>query len=175
MPEKYMESVGVISTVDSKTGIILKTKASNVPLDANLISDKYDLTSEEIKLLEKNGYKKIDGYSLKLYSSILDKIISNFNDVTNVLIPYDGDAKDLVVLYIKDDGTFEKYAVETVTMEGIKYLSFNTNHFSNYIIASNNVVNPNTIDNVGLYFGMMALSLGVIVILAIKSKKIIRR
>ena len=67
MPEKYMESVGIISTVDTKTGIILKTKASNVPLDANLISDKYDLTSEEIKLLEKNGYKKIDSYSLKLY------------------------------------------------------------------------------------------------------------
>jgi len=51
-----------------------------------------------LKLFEKNGYKKIDSYSLKLCSSILDKIISNFNDVTNVLIPYDGDAKDLVVL-----------------------------------------------------------------------------
>ena len=51
-----------------------------------------------LKLFEKNGYKKIDSYSLKLYSSILDKIISNFNDVTNILIPYDGDAKDLVVL-----------------------------------------------------------------------------
>ena len=175
MPEKYMESVGIISTVDTKTGIILKTKASNVPLDANLISDKYDLTSEEIKLLEKNGYKKIDSYSLKLYSSILDKIISNFNDVTNVLIPYDGETKDLVVLYIKDDGTFEKYDAQIVTIEGIKYLSFNTNHFSNYIIASNNVVNPNTLDNIGLYFGIMALSLGVIVILVIKSNKKLKR
>lgn len=57
-----------------------------------------------LKLLEKSGYKKIDSYSLKLYSSILDKIISNFNDVTNILIPYGGDVKDLVVLYIKDDG-----------------------------------------------------------------------
>lgn len=57
-----------------------------------------------LKLLEKSGYKKNDSYSLKLYSSILDKIISNFNDVTNILIPYDGDVKDLVVLYIKDDG-----------------------------------------------------------------------
>lgn len=57
-----------------------------------------------LKLFEKSGYKKIDSYSLKLYSSILDKIISNFNDVTNILIPYDGDVKDLVVLYIKDDG-----------------------------------------------------------------------
>lgn len=57
-----------------------------------------------LKLFEKNSYKKIVSYSLKLYSSILDKIISNFNDVTNILIPYDGDVKDLVVLYIKDDG-----------------------------------------------------------------------
>lgn len=175
MPSEYLNESGVISSLDTKTGIILKTKASNVPLDVNLMTSKYNLTDEEINLLKSKGYKNVDSYSLKLYSSILDKIISNFNDVTNVLIPYDGDAKDLVVLYIKDDGTFEKYAVETVTIEGIKYLSFNTNHFSNYIIASNNVVNPNTIDNVGLYFGMMALSLGVIVILAIKSKKIIKR
>ena len=69
----------------------------------------------------------------------------------------------------------EKYDAQIVTIEGIKYLSFNTNHFSNYIIASNNVVNPNTLDNVGLYFGIMALSLGVIVILVIKSNKIIKR
>ena len=171
MPEKYMESVGVISTVDTKTGIILKTKASNVPLDASLISDKYDLNEEELKLLEKNGYKKIDGYSLKLYSSILDKIISNFNDVTNVLIPYDGSAKDLIVLYIKDDGTFEKYDVEIVTMNGNKYLSFNTKHFSNYIIASNNVVNPNTLDNITNYFILLIVSLGLIVTLCIKSNK----
>lgn len=57
-----------------------------------------------LKLFEKNRNKKIVSYSLKLYSSIFDKIISNFNDVTNILIPYDGDVKDLVVLYIKDDG-----------------------------------------------------------------------
>ena len=151
------------------------TRDINFKIYDYLISDKYDLTSEEIKLLEKNGYKKIDSYSLKLYSSILDKIISNFNDVTNVLIPYDGETKDLVVLYIKDNGTFEKYDAQIVTIEGIKYLSFNTNHFSNYIIASNNVVNPNTLDNIGLYFGIMALSLGVIVILVIKSNKKLKR
>ena len=67
-----------------------------------------------LKLFEKNGYKKIVSYSLKLYSSILDKNISNFNDITNVLIPYDGETKDLVVLYIKDDGTFEKYDAQIV-------------------------------------------------------------
>lgn len=128
-----------------------------------------------LKLFEKNSYKKIVSYSLKLYSSIFDKIISNFNDVTNILIPYDGDVKDLVVLYIKDDGTFEKYDAQIVTIEGIKYISFNTKHFSNYIIASNNVVNPNTLDNIGLYFGIMALSLGVIVILVIKSNKKLKR
>lgn len=62
------------------------------------------MRKRRLKLLEKSGYKKIDSYSLKLYSSILDKIISNFNDVTNILIPYDGDVKDLVVLHIKDNG-----------------------------------------------------------------------
>ena len=72
-------------------------------------------------------------------------------------------------------GIFEKYDAQIVTIEGIKYISFNTNHFSNYIIASNNVVNPNTLDNIGLYFGIMALTLGVIVILVIKSNKKLKR
>lgn len=133
------------------------------------------MRKKRLKLFKKNGYKKIDSYSLKLYSSILDKIISNFNDVTNVLIPYDGDAKDLVVLYIKDDGIFEKYDAHIVTIEGLKYLSFNTKHFSNYIIASKNVINPNTLDNIGLYFEIMALSLRLIVILVIKSNKKLKR
>ena len=70
---------------------------------------------------------------------------------------------------------FWKIWCSNSSIEGIKYISFNTNHFSNYIIASNNVVNPNTLDNIGLYFGIMALSLGVIVILVIKSNKKLKR
>lgn len=171
MPEKYLESTGIISTVDTKTGIILKTKASNVPLDASLISDKYSLTSEELKLIENKGYKNVDSYSLKLYSSILDKIISNFNDVTNVLIPYDGSEEDLVVLYIKDDGTLEKYDVQIQVIDNNKYISFNTHHFSNYIIAKESTINPNTIDNVGIYFGLFIVSAFAITYAIIKFKK----
>lgn len=171
MPEKYLESTGIISTVDTKTGIILKTKASNVPLDASLISDKYSLTSEELKLIENKGYKNVDSYSLKLYSSILDKIISNFNDVTNVLIPYDGSEEGLVVLYIKDDGTLEKYDVQIEVVDNKKYISFNTSHFSNYIIAKESITNPNTIDNVGIYFGLFVVSAFAITYAIIKLKK----
>ena len=171
MPEKYLESTGIISTVDTKTGIILKTKASNVPLDASLISDKYSLTSEELKLIENKGYKNVDSYSLKLYSSILDKIISNFNDVTNVLIPYEGSEEGLVVLYIKDDGTLEKYDVQIEVIDNNKYISFNTSHFSNYIIATESITNPNTIDNVGIYFGLFMVSAFAITYAVIKFKK----
>ena len=171
LPEKYLESTGIISTVDTKTGIILKTKASNVPLDASLISDKYSLTSEELKLIENKGYKNVDSYSLKLYSSILDKIISNFNDVTNVLIPYDGSEEGLVVLYIKDDGTLEKYDVQIEVVDNNKYISFNTSHFSNYIIAKESITNPNTIDNVGIYFGLFVVSAFAITYAIIKLKK----
>ena len=171
LPEKYLESTGIISTVDTKTGIILKTKASNVPLDASLISDKYSLTSEELKLIENKGYKNVDSYSLKLYSSILDKIISNFNDVTNVLIPYDGSEEGLVVLYIKDDGTLEKYDVQIEVVDNKKYISFNTSHFSNYIIAKESITNPNTIDNVGIYFVLFVVSAFAITYAIIKLKK----
>ena len=171
MPEEYSSKFGVISSVDTKTGIILKTKASNVPLDAKLISDNYKLSDEEINILTKKGYKTVDGYSLKLYSDILDKIISNFNDVTEVLIPYDKSSDGLVMLYINDDGSIEKYKVEQTNVDGVKYLSFKTNHFSNYILASDNLSNPNTLDNITVYFTTFTLSILAIGYIITKLRK----
>lgn len=70
---------------------------------------------------------------------------------------------------------FWKIWCSNSSIEGIKYISFNTKYFTNYIIASKNVINPNTLDNIGLYFEIMALSLRLIVILVIKSNKKLKR
>lgn len=171
--EEYNKTKNVISAKiytlkingDSyQIGIILKTKSGNVSLDASLVTDLYILSEEEVNLLKNNGYTNINAYSLKLYSSILDKVISKFNGVTEILIPYSDDYsnKNLKMLYIKNNNDIEVYDVDTVMYEGNKYLSFKTSHFSNYVLATidGETVNPNTGDSIVLY--MIILALGVV-------------
>lgn len=161
MADEHTKNYGVISSTDSTSGIIIKTKSGNVPLDASLTAGMYDLTDDEIKLLNSKGYTSINAYSFKLYSSILDKIISNFNGVTEILIPYNGDYLDrnLKMIYINDNDKLEVYDVNKVTYQGSEYLSFNTSHFSNYILAyGDDISNPNTSDNILVYIIILFIS-----------------
>lgn len=176
MDDEHTKNYGVISSTDSTSGIIIKTKSGNVPFDASLTASKYNLTDDEIKLLNSKGYTTINAYSFKLYSSILDKIISNFNGVTEILIPYNGNYldKNLKMIYISDNDKLEVYDVNKVTYEGREYLSFNTSHFSNYILAyGEDVSNPNTSDNIIVYIIVLLVALigAFIVGITLKKKK----
>lgn len=176
MDDEHTKNYGVISSTDSTSGIIIKTKSGNVPFDASLTTSKYNLTDDEIKLLNSKGYTTINAYSFKLYSSILDKIISNFNGVTEILIPYNGNYldKNLKMIYISDNDKLEVYDVNKVTYEGREYLSFNTSHFSNYILAyGEDISNPNTRDNIVVYIIVLLVALigAFIVGITLKKKK----
>ena len=176
MDDEHTKNYGVISSTDSTSGIIIKTKSGNVPFDASLTTSKYNLTDDEIKLLNNNGYTTINAYTFKLYSSILDKIISNFNGVTEILIPYNGNYldKNLKMIYISDNDKLEVYDVNKVTYEGQNYLSFNTSHFSNYILAyGEDISNPNTRDNIVVYIIVLLVALigAFIVGITLKKKK----
>lgn len=176
MDDEHTKNYGVISSTDSTSGIIIKTKSGNVPFDASLTAGIYDLTDDEIKLLNSKGYTTINAYTFKLYSSILDKIISNFNGVTEILIPYNGNYldKNLKMIYISDNDKLEVYDVNKVTYEGQNYLSFNTSHFSNYILAyGEDISNPNTRDNIVVYIIVLLVALigAFIVGITLKKKK----
>ena len=174
MDDEHTKNYGVISSTDSTSGIIIKTKSGNVPFDASLTASKYNLTDDEIKLLNSKGYTTINAYSFKLYSSILDKIISNFNGVTEILIPYNGNYldKNLKMIYISDNDKLEVYDVNKVTYEGQNYLSFNTSHFSNYILAyGEDISNPNTRDNIVVYIIVLLVALIGAFIVGITLKK----
>lgn len=174
MDDEHTKNYGVISSTDSTSGIIIKTKSGNVPFDASLTAGIYDLTDDEIKLLNSKGYTTINAYTFKLYSSILDKIISNFNGVTEILIPYNGNYldKNLKMIYISDNDKLEVYDVNKVTYEGREYLSFNTSHFSNYILAyGEDVSNPNTSDNIIVYITVLLVALIGTFIVGITLKK----
>lgn len=169
---------GTILSVDNKTGIIIKTGASNVPLDASLSANEYELNDEEVNYLYKNGYKRLRSYNFELYSRILDKVISKFNDVSEILIPFDEklDLDKIKVLYMSDDmKTIEEYEVKEVIYNDIKYLSFSTNHFSNYIVIEDTLEVPNTIDNINIYliFGITSL-FGIVSTLVLLNKKYIK-
>ena len=176
MDDEHTKNYGVISSTDSTSGIIIKTKSGNVPFDTSLTAGIYDLTDDEIKLLNSKGYTTINAYTFKLYSSILDKIISNFNGVTEILIPYNGNYldKNLKMIYISDNDKLEVYDVNKVTYEGQNYLSFNTSHFSNYILAyGEDISNPNTRDNIVVYIIVLLVALigAFIVGITLKKKK----
>lgn len=173
-----------ITSRDSKTGIILKTTSGNVPLDAKLLVEQFDVSEKELKHLDDLGYKNLNSYNLKLYSKILDKVISDFNNVTHVMIPlnekWDGNLK---VIYMSEDlKKVEYYDVQIVDYNNQKYLQFETKHFSNYYIVEakeeiksekkeeikeeqiikNEDTNPQTSDNIFKYIILSILSFTIL-------------
>lgn len=173
MDPETLNKFGTVLSKDSKTGIILKTSAGNVPLDAKLIVETFKLSDAEKKLLESHGYTSIESYNFQLYSILLKKAISKFNDVTHVLIPFnDKWDKNLKIIYLSDDlKTIEYYEPEVVMYEGNKYLQFETKHFSNYILTEYKLDNPNTGDNIKLYIGLGIVSMISLFVLVLLKKK----
>ena len=74
--DEKINEFGKILSIDNKTGIIIRTGSSNVPLDASILVDKYELNEKEIEYLTNIGYESINSYNLKLYSKILLVIFS---------------------------------------------------------------------------------------------------
>ena len=168
--DEKINEFGKILSIDNKTGIIIRTGSSNVPLDASILVDKYELNEKEIEYLTNIGYESINSYNLKLYSKILDKVISEFNNKSEILIPIDNiDTTDLKVIYLSDDGkTHETYDIKKVTYERKNYISFSTGHFSNYVLVQSTIKNPNTGDNI--YYLFILLTISILGTLYIKKK-----
>lgn len=76
---------------------------------------------------------------------------------------------DLMAFYVKDNGEIENYKV---TIQG-KYLVFETNHFSTYVIGGNKKVeNPKTNDSLTLWVNVGFVSLVGIAIISLNKKKL---
>lgn len=173
--DDILNRVGLISSKDKETGIILNSKSSNVPLDASLKVNGFELSLEEIKKLKELGYSNLKAYNFSLYSKILDKYIKEFNKGTDIYIPIDNniDLDNTKIIYLSDDlKTVEYYDVEMVVIESVNYLKFSTTHFSNYIIASGDIIdNPDTYDGVIEWFVLMTVAvLGICGILFYNKK-----
>lgn len=139
-------------TSDIATNVTVVSEDGNVPLDA--LVDVKVLTEGELYDKIQSIVNPEDGetYDISLFSSSKNGYVTKLdNGEFQVWIPISDEllGKELKVYYVNEDGTVEEHEV---TVEG-DYAVFTTNHFSAYTLASGaNIVAPNTLDNVTVYF-----------------------
>ena len=147
-------------TKDLESDVEINSSSSSIPLDTLIEVDiigKYHKEFKEILEI----LKKDDGmiYDLKLYSETLSKYITKLdNGKFKVRIPLKDEFKNkkLKAYYINDNKEIEEYDISIE--DG--YAVFETTHFSTYTIAeSNEIENPQTLDNVNSYFVCGIISL----------------
>ena len=160
-------------TKDLDSDVEINTDSGSIPLDTLIEVDIIGKNHKEFKeILEK--LQKDNGmiYDLKLYSETLSKYITKLdNGKFKVSIPLKDDFKNkkLKAYYITDDDKIEEY---NITIEN-GYAVFETTHFSTYTIAeSNEIPNPNTLDNITTYILLVILSTIVLLVSTVYLKKI---
>lgn len=140
------------------TNIRITSNSSAVPLDSSLIVRS--VKNNDIKtVLGSDDYKAFD---IKLHSSSKDayiEILDNGKFLVKIPVPKEYEGKELFIYYINSDNKTEKHNV--TIKDG--FASFETNHFSTYILTPLSSVvdieNPQTGDNLLLYIALGTMSL----------------
>lgn len=120
--------------------VALLVTAKKVALRAD-IRDKVEAQLAEL------GYVLLDDYDIHLYkrvkavvgtlveTEILEEEIIDYLHVDIPLTDEQASKKELDTAYIDEDGNVEIILAEVETVDGKKYLGFNTNHFSEYAVV----------------------------------------
>lgn len=169
----------IMNTKDVNTDISISTNSSEVPLDTKVTAVIIDSNSNEYKeFLKQVKLNKGIVVDLKLFSESINKNISKLNNNKfKVYIPLGEELNglDLMAYYVKENGEIENYSV---AIEG-KYLVFETNHFSTYIIgekAKADVENPPTYDGINLWiFSGLVSGIVFISLIVYRNKKLNKR
>lgn len=141
---------------DMDTNITITNNDPYIPLDTSL-NVKNVIDDNIKKVLGTDKYKAFD---IKLYSDGKGSLIEKSDDkfIVRMPVPEEFEGKTLIVNYINSNNEKEPHVV-TLSPDG-KYLTFETNHFSTYILSENtNVKVPGTGDNILMYFiiGMISI------------------
>lgn len=169
-----------------------------VKLDVQKVSESEKPASVEkaFKVLSDDKKELVATYELSLIKTIYDldnQVLSSGKisnsqivDYISIQIPipegYEG-REDLTVIYIDDEGNITPLETTIVTVDGVKYLEFKTNHFSQYAVTasvqeeSNEIIDTEQIDtgdrnDLVVYFMIMSIT-GIISfsIISRKNKK----
>lgn len=150
---------------DIKSNIKISSNDSSIPLDTAL--NVKDVTSNISK--DVIGTDNFKSYDISLYSDAKEAKIQKLENgkfLVKIPIPKELNGKELIVYYINESGNKEEHNI--IIENG--YAVFETNHFSTYTLAehaNNNVQNaeitklknPQTGDNIIIYFVISIISL----------------
>ena len=133
--EPEQEDTKTISKTDTTTNIKLDTTTDIVPADTKLIVNKVTEGKSYIGVEQALGsnVSKFELYDISLVSNNAT-IQPNGKVKISIPVPNGYDTSKLVVYRIAEDGTKTKY--ETTISNG--YITFETDHFSNYVVAEEN-------------------------------------
>ena len=160
-------------TKDLDSNVEINTTSGLVPHDTSIEVEIIGKNHKEYnKILEAIMKDDADIYDLKLFSESKNQYITKLpNGKFKVRIPLKDEYKnkELKVYYVDDNGDIEIYDV--IVENG--YAVFETTHFSTYsLVAEGDLVNPNTLDNINLFYIIGTISLmGIISSIVIMKKR----
>ena len=144
---------------DIESNITITNNDPYIPLDTSL-NVKTVIDDNIKKVLGTDKYKAFD---IKLFSDGKGSLIEKSDDkfIVRIPVPTEYNGKNLIVYYINSNNEKEEHGV--TVKDG--FATFETNHFSTYILTENTninntvVKNPNTADNISIYFiiGMISI------------------
>ena len=161
--------------LDLNSKIEITSEDSSIPLDTSLTVNNVEDSSIK-NIIGTDNYKS---YDISLYSDAKNSKIEKLEDgkfLVKIPVPTELNGKDLIVYYITIEGTTEEH--EVTVKDG--YASFETNHFSTYVLAekvTNEVVeideeNPNTYDGIitWVILGLISIT-GIVGTLGLRKKQ----
>lgn len=162
VPKKYVDKL-YVEAHDGKTGVNVKTDSYDVPLDVRV--NAKDVKNDK-KIKEKFDKENLiidSAYDMSLTKSFDGTFVNKIDKGIEVYFPVDEKYKvgDKHSVYYVSNETNEKeeYDGEVVEIDDKYYVKFITNHFSTYVLASEMIDNPATIDNLTSYILLGFISL----------------
>ena len=127
----------IIGDEDKDTGIRLDTTTAELPSNTVLIANPlttgtiYNIVSSALTDVNVNNFI---AFEIKLESNGVE-IQPNGMVKISIPIPEIFYNADLAVFRIDDDGTKTPYSVAETAIDGVRYITFETEHFSTYVLA----------------------------------------
>ena len=123
-----------ILNVEKNTGIRLASTALELPVGTVLIADEltsgdmYETVNEVLA-----GNKNFVAFDIRLEAEA-QEVIPNGHVLLKIPIPQSFSSPHLKVYRIDDDGTKTPYTTDVTMIDGVQYVTFETNHFSTYVL-----------------------------------------
>ncbi len=153
--------------LDLNSKIEITSGDSSIPLDTSLTVNNV----EDSSIKDIIGTENYKSYDISLYSDAKNAKIEKLDNgkfLVKIPVPIELNGKDLIVYYITSEGAKEEH--EVIVKDG--YASFETNHFSTYVLAEKTEENPKTYDGIIniIFAGSISLIGLVCVIIYLKKR-----